>query len=107
MNEQPETRWQHEDLVFKTYDHPEANGRKAKFGEEEHTLTFPLDDKRTLTLRIGHLGFDALTDNLMKMLTDAPSHSDDNPRAPVVFAALRAEVARLEAELAALRDGRK
>ena len=103
MNEQPTTRWQNEELSFKTYDHPEANGRKAQFGEQECTLTFPLDDKRTLTLRIGKLGFEALTENLMKMLADAPSCDDDAPQAPKIFADLQAKLTAAEGTVAQLR----
>ena len=35
MSQEPATRWENEELSFKTYDHPEANGRKAVIGEQE------------------------------------------------------------------------
>ena len=93
MSQEPTTHWENEELSFKTYDHPEANGRKAVIGEQEHTLKFPLDDKRMLTIRMGRIGFESLTDMLMKMLADAPSENDDNPAAPAIFAKLRQELA--------------
>ncbi len=100
MSQEPTTHWENEELSFKTYDHPEANGRKAVIGEQEHTLKFPLDDKRMLTIRMGRIGFESLTDMLMKMLADAPSENDDNPAAPAIFAKLRQELASARTALA-------
>jgi hypothetical protein len=43
-------------LVFHTKDHPEANGRTPRAGEVGHELSFPLDDGRQLTVKIGPEG---------------------------------------------------
>ena len=55
-----------------------------------------------LTIRMGRIGFESMTDMLMKMLADAPSENDDNPAAPAIFAKLRQDLAyaRIAAEQA-------
>lgn len=65
-----------QELCLKTIDHPEANNRLPKYGETQYTLRFPLDDGRELVLSIGEKGFQVLTNHLMDMLSNAPSHSD-------------------------------
>ena len=55
-----------------TEDHPEANGRKAQAGEPQYVLIFPLEDGTNAAIRMGQKGFDAMTDNLMDMLSHAP-----------------------------------
>lgn len=64
------------ELVLKSDDHPEANGITPLAGETEYGLRFPLDDGRELVLRIGEKGFQSLTNLLMDMLSNAPSHND-------------------------------
>lgn len=70
--------WQNHDMTheFKTKDHPEANGRKAKAGEQEYVATFPLEDGSFLRVRMGQEGFNNTTNLLTDMLTNAPSHDD-------------------------------
>ena len=75
-------RWaEHNGPVFLTKDHPEANGRKAVFGEREYTAIFPLEDGTTLTIKMGQEGFDHTTQLLMDMLTGAESY-DENSNTP-------------------------
>ncbi len=62
--------------LYKTQDHPEANGRKALAGESEYPLTFTLDSGELLTVRLGQAGFDTVTNLLMDMISRAPSHDD-------------------------------
>jgi hypothetical protein len=77
-------KWENEAIVFKTKDHPEANGRKPKFGEAEYQCTFPIEDGRFVTIRMGQAGFDNTTNLLMDMLSNAPNHDDGStpPKLP-------------------------
>jgi hypothetical protein len=76
-----------ESVTFTTADHPEANGAKPSPGDKQYPLQFPLEDGRTLTVRMGQRGFDTITSLLMDMLTEAPSHSDGSiPGIPVQLA---------------------
>lgn len=70
------------ELHLRTTDHPEANGRKPQPGEVEYPLRFPLDDGRELVLRIGQKGFETMTDLLVDMLSNAPSHNDGSTNVP-------------------------
>lgn len=60
----------------RTYDHPEANGRKPQVGETEYELVFTLEDQSILVVKIGQHGFDTVTNLLMDMLSRAPSNID-------------------------------
>ena len=61
---------QADDPVFRTSDHPEANGRTPRLGEQEWRLHFPLEDGRTLWLNVGTVGHHALRDMLIQEMTD-------------------------------------
>jgi hypothetical protein len=65
-----------EEVVFRTEDHPEANGRKPQRGESAYTLRFPLDDGRELVVHFGQRGFDTLGQMVIDTLADTPSYSD-------------------------------
>lgn len=69
------------EVHFRTIDHPEANGRKAKIGDQAYQLRFPLEDGRELVLSYGEPGFQTLTQLLMDMLANAPCHSDGSTNA--------------------------
>jgi hypothetical protein len=45
-----------EAVHFRTKDHPQANGRKARSGEHAWPFHFPLEDGRTLILGMGDEG---------------------------------------------------
>lgn len=47
-------------LVYRTKDHPAANGRQPVVGEQAWTLTFPLEDGTPLTVLVGKTGWAAL-----------------------------------------------
>jgi hypothetical protein len=61
------------DLVFLTYDHPEANNRTAEEGELEFSLYFPLENGRMLCIRMGKLGFAHLVDVVDRMCNEEKS----------------------------------
>lgn len=64
------------EFILRTEDHPEANGGKPKVGDAAYEIRFPLEDGRELVVKLGQKGFDKVTDLLMDMLTEAPSHHD-------------------------------
>lgn len=45
-------------VVFRTKDHPQANGRIPDLGEIVYGLLFPLEDGRLLEVQIGQQGWD-------------------------------------------------
>lgn len=55
------------DLVFHTSDAPEAGGRQPGNGTTAYTLSFPLDDGRTLWITMGKIGIDAVTALIAKV----------------------------------------
>lgn len=61
---------------FKTLDHPEANGRKALPGETEYPMTFTSDKDERIIIRMGRRGFETVTNLLVDMLANMPSHDD-------------------------------
>lgn len=63
-------------LVYKTKDHPEANGRKPQVGDQAYDLVFTLENGDFLRIKMGKEGFDNVTNLLMDMLTEAPPHND-------------------------------
>lgn len=74
MNTQPDNK----PLILRTKCHPEANGRKPLLGESAYKLRFPLEDGRDVILEVGQIGFDIMTNHLMDMLSNAPSHTDES-----------------------------
>lgn len=64
------------DILFKTRDHPEANGRKPQNGETEYIMKFMLEDGRILGVRMGQAGFEIQSQLLLDMLSERPSYSD-------------------------------
>lgn len=65
-----------EEVIFRTEDHPEANGRRPQPGQSFYTLRFPLEDGRELVVHIGQRGFDTLGQMVIDSLADTPSYSD-------------------------------
>ena len=64
------------EVIFKTEDHPEANGRKPQSGDVQHDLRLPLEDGRELVILMGEKGFQQLTDILMDVLSNAEPYND-------------------------------
>lgn len=62
--------------TFKTPDHPEASGRKAQPGEAEYPMTFTSDMDERIVIRMGRKGFETVTNLLIDMLANMPSHDD-------------------------------
>lgn len=77
-------KWQNIGTVVRTYDHPEANGRTPLPGETEYPLSFRLDTGEVLTVRMGQRGFDVVSNLLVDMMSNAPSHDDGSLTALVV-----------------------
>jgi hypothetical protein len=73
---QPEPPKTMKELTYTTYDHPEANGRSPVPGEQEYQIKHTLEDGTLLTLRMGRLGWETLTNLMIDMLSEAPSHDD-------------------------------
>lgn len=65
-----------DELIYRTHDHPEANGATPKLGDVEYPMTFTLEDGRTLVVKTGKVGFDTLTSLMMDMLSESPNHND-------------------------------
>ena len=65
-----------EEICFRTEDHPEANGKKPSAGETYYELRFPLENGKELVVNLGEKGFQILTNHLIDMLSNAPSHND-------------------------------
>lgn len=65
-----------EELVLRTVDHPEANGRKPVNGDVEYQLRFPLEDGRELVVKFGKDGYDNLTQIVTSMMIGEPSYGD-------------------------------
>lgn len=99
-------KWETEKFEVKTYDHPEANGKKAGAGHVEYLLSFTLDDGRILTVLMGQIGLDAVTGILMDFLTNAPSHDDKSP-VPALISDLTALRSSLDAANRALAEEQK
>jgi hypothetical protein len=64
------------DIVFTTKDHPEANGRTPKFGEQAYQLRFLLEDDRLLEVRISKDGWSKIGDFMVDELAGTPSYDD-------------------------------
>lgn len=60
------------ELILRTPDHPEANGRRARPGEREYEMSFPLEDGRVLILKYGQKGFDSISQVILDMLAESP-----------------------------------
>jgi hypothetical protein len=71
-----------EEVVFRTPDHPEANGRVPLKGETEYVVRFPTEDGKELVVRCGQKGYDNLGQLLLDMMANAPSYGDGDPRTP-------------------------
>lgn len=57
-------------ITFIAEDHPQANGRRAKFGEQQWTISFTLEDGRRLDVLIGKTGHAALRAMLIQEMRD-------------------------------------
>ena len=57
-------------VLYKTKCHPEANGRKPQNGEQEWTLTFPLEDGSCLVVQMGKLGRESMMGMLVQEVAD-------------------------------------
>lgn len=62
---------------FRTKDHPEANGRTPKKGEQEFSLKFPLENGDVLVVKMGKEGWDTVGQFILDEAIDRPSYSDE------------------------------
>lgn len=65
-------------MQFRTKCHPESNGKTPEPNSHEYTLTFPLEDGSSLTVKMGQGGFDHFSQFILDMLADTPSSSDES-----------------------------
>lgn len=56
--------------VFKTKDHPEANGRKPEKGDVQYDLRFPLEDGTKLHVLMGREGIKRVQTVVLEELAD-------------------------------------
>jgi hypothetical protein len=70
----PENKWNEPikdpDLVFRSIDHPEANGRTPVPGDQIYTIGVDLEDGRHLHLKMGRNSFDNFRGMLEQMDAD-------------------------------------
>ncbi len=64
------------ELILRSIDHPEANGRKPTVGDVDYELRVPLEDGRELVLQMGSTSYDALGNFLIDLLSERPSYND-------------------------------
>lgn len=57
---------------FKTRNHPEANGRSPKDGEQDYSLSVPLDDNAMLHINLGEEDFISVAAMVRMMTKDRP-----------------------------------
>lgn len=60
-------------MELKTKDHPEADGKKARYGDVEHVISFELEGGQKVTIRMGEATWQAHTQNVLDMLANAPA----------------------------------
>lgn len=65
-----------------TRDHPEANGRKPKPGEQEFVFSFIAEDGHRFNVRMGAEGWRHHSQHVLDMLTEAPSYDDGSLNGP-------------------------
>lgn len=58
------------ELIYKTKDHPEANGRKPEIDDEAYTLWFPLENGDKLTIQMGKEGIAHLRNVILSQQID-------------------------------------
>jgi hypothetical protein len=58
------------ELVFKTRDHPEANGKEAQKGDVQYDLYFPLEDGTKLHVLMGREGMKHVQTVVLEELAD-------------------------------------
>lgn len=58
------------DIVFRTWCHPEANGDKPKPGDQEWALTFTLENGVILKVLMGKIGREAMMGMLVQEVAD-------------------------------------
>lgn len=46
--------------LFKSFDHPEANGRQPRVNDTKYPIRFKLDGGEMLTVEVGEAGFQTL-----------------------------------------------
>lgn len=85
---------------IRTPDHPEANGRKPQFGEQEYVFGFIDEDGRPFSVRMGAEGWRNHSQHVLDMLTEAPSYNDCSLE---TRNALASQLARVTAERDKLR----
>ena len=56
--------------IFRTDDHPMANGREAQLGEQVYFFLFPLEDGTKLQVETGQKGYQALSEMMRQLQTE-------------------------------------
>ena len=57
-------------MEYRCKDDPEANGRKAKIGEQRFSLIFPLENGEELKLHMGREGMNHFESFIAQMMVD-------------------------------------
>lgn len=60
------------DYVFRSLDHPEANGRKPVAGEESFPMWFTTEDRGKVTVKLGRAAFVNTAACIIRGLADDP-----------------------------------
>ena len=68
--------------LFRTADHPQANGRREKAGELAYILQFRLEDNAQLTVKLGKQGIANLRESLDSLDTQQTHRADGWPLCP-------------------------
>ena len=63
-------------MEIKTYDHPEANGRKPQPGESEWNFSFRSETGETVTVKMGPSAWENHSQHVLDMLTEAPGYNE-------------------------------
>lgn len=63
-------------LIYKTKDHPEANGREPQSGDSAFRLSFPLENGDQLFVHMGRAGFEQIAQFILDEMADTPSYGD-------------------------------
>lgn len=62
---------------IKSSDHPEANGRKARYGDTEYELSFPGEDGQPVLIKLGENSFNNISQIVFEMCIDSPKSPED------------------------------
>lgn len=91
-------------VAYRTFCHPEADGRRPRMGDQQWTFKFILEDQTLLLLHMGRESRDQFGQFILDELADVQSHSDGKTADEVVsnfmkLCAATDRVAELESQI--------